>query len=45
MKCKWRMKYGRGFKIVPSQKLAFLEYIFYDSQGEEIDMKEELDVK
>ncbi|NDV81851.1 Rne/Rng family ribonuclease [Bacteroides sp. 51] len=45
LKYKWRMKYGSGIKIVPNQKLAFLEYIFYDPQGEEIDMKEELDVK
>jgi len=45
IKCKWRMKYGNGIKFVPSQKLAFLEYAFYDQQGEEIDMKEELDVK
>lgn len=45
LKCKWRMKYGSGIKIIPNQKLTFLEYTFYDSQGEEIDMKEELDVK
>jgi ribonuclease G len=45
LKCKWRMKYGSGIKIIPNQELAFLEYRFYDSQGEEIDMKEELDVK
>lgn len=45
LKYKWRMKYGSGIKIIPNQKLAFLEYTFYDQQGEEIDMKEELDVK
>ena len=45
LKCKWRMKYGTGIKIIPNQKLAFLEFTFYDTQGEEIDMKEELDVK
>ncbi|MCD7898644.1 MAG: Rne/Rng family ribonuclease [Bacteroides sp.] len=45
LKCKWRFKYGFGLKIIPSQKLAFLEYKFYDSTGEEIDMKEELDNK
>lgn len=42
---KWKMKYGFGIKIIPSQKLAFLEYLFYDTHGEEIDMKEELDHK
>ena len=39
------MKYGFGIKIIPSQKLAFLEYVFYDPQGEEIDMKEEIEIK
>lgn len=45
LKLKWRMKYGHGIKVIPNQKLAFLEYKFYDSGGEEIDMKEELDNK
>ena len=39
------MKYGFGIKIIPNQKLAFLEYVFYDLQGEEIDMKEEIKSK
>ena len=39
------MKYGFGIKIIPNQKLAFLEYVFYDLQGEEIDMKEEIEIK
>ena len=39
------MKYGFGIKIIPSQNLAFLEYVFYDSNGEEIDMKEEIEIK
>ncbi len=45
LKLKWQMKYGFGIKIIPSQKLAFLEYVFYDSKGEEIDMKEEIEIK
>ena len=45
LKRKWQMKYGFGIKIIPSQKLAFLEYVFYDSHGEEIDMKEEFEIK
>ena len=45
LKRKWQMKYGFGIKIIPDQKLAFLEYIFYDLQGEEIDMKEEIEIK
>lgn len=41
---KWQMKYGFGIKIIPSQKLAFLQYVFYDTHGEEIDMKEEIEI-
>lgn len=43
LKRKWQMKYTMGFSIIPSQKLAFLQYEFYDSKGEYIDMKEEKD--
>ncbi len=45
LKRKWQMKFGLGIKIIPSQKLAFLQYEFYDSKGQEIDMKEEVDSK
>ena len=41
LKNKWRLKYGIGFRIIPSQKLSYLQYTFYDAAGEEIDMKEE----
>lgn len=40
LKNKWRLKYGIGFRIIPSQKLSYLQYAFYDTAGEEIDMKE-----
>ena len=43
LKRKWQMKYGFGIKIVPNQSLAFLQYIFYDKNGEEIDMKDSKD--
>ncbi len=45
LKRQWQMKYGFGIKILPSQKLAFLQYEFHDSKGEEIDMKEEIEIK
>ena len=45
MKRKWQMKYGLGIKVIPDQKLAFLQYVFYDPNGEEIDMKEEVEIK
>lgn len=45
IKRKWQMKYGLGVRIIPSQKLAFLQYEFYDAQGQEIDMKEEIEIR
>ena len=44
-KRKWQMKYGFGVRIVSSQKLAFLQYEFYDEKREFIDMKEEIETK
>lgn len=44
LKRKWQVKYGFGVKVIPSQKLAFLQYEFYDSNGEEIDMKEAVEM-
>lgn len=45
LKRKWQMKYGFGLHIIPSQKLAFLQYEFYDSKRQFIDMKEEIETK
>jgi len=45
LETKWRLQYGLGMRIMPDQKLTYLEYHFYDSGGEEIDMKEELEIK
>lgn len=45
LKRKWQVKYGFGVHIIPSQKLAFLQYEFYDSNGEFMDMKEEQETK
>ena len=39
------MKYGFGVRIVASEKLAFLQYEFYDREGNFIDMKEEIETK
>ena len=43
LKRQWQMKYGLGVRIIPSQKLAFLQYEFYDTDRQFIDMKEEND--
>lgn len=41
---KWRRIYGRGFKLVPDESLAYLEYKVIDSTGNDIDLKEESDL-
>jgi ribonuclease G len=45
LKRQWQLKYGFGIKIIPDQQLAFLQYVFYTPAGEEIDMKEEIEIK
>ena len=35
---KWKLKYSMGMRIVPDQSLGFLEYKFYDSFKEELDL-------
>ena len=45
LKRKWQMKYGFGIKIVPNQNLAFLQYKFFDVHNQEMDMKEEFEIK
>lgn len=41
---KWRREYGRCFKIVPDQALAYLQYRVIDNAGNELDLKEEKDL-
>jgi len=45
LKLKWQMKFGFGVNVVASQKLAFLQYEFYDKDRQFIDMKEEIETK
>lgn len=45
LKRKWQMKYGMGVHVIPSQKMAFLQYEFYDSKKHFIDMQEEIETK
>ena len=37
----WKMKYTRGLKIIPDQSLAFLEYKFFDTDKNELDVKDD----
>lgn len=41
---KWRRRFGRGFKVVPDEALAYLEYRVVDGSNIEIDLKEERDM-
>ncbi len=45
LKYKWRKKYNASIRIIPDQKLGFLQYVFYDKDGNEIDLKEEIEMK
>ncbi|MDR1808962.1 MAG: Rne/Rng family ribonuclease [Prevotella sp.] len=45
LKWKWKLRYTKELKIIPNQSLAFLEYHFYDENSEEIDLKQEIELK
>ena len=45
LKYRWRKKYGVALKIVPNQSMGFLQYQFYDRDNNEIDLKEEIEMK
>jgi ribonuclease G len=46
MKRKWRKKFNTpGLKIIPNQDFGFLQYEFYDTDGNEIDLKDNVEMK
>ncbi|MBF6627295.1 MAG: Rne/Rng family ribonuclease [Proteiniphilum sp.] len=45
LKYKWKKRFNVGMRIIPDQKLGFLQYVFYDKDGNEIDLKEEIEMK
>ncbi len=45
LKYRWRKKFNAGIRIIPDQNLGFLQYMFYDKDGNEIDLKEEIEMK
>ena len=42
---RWQLKYGFSFSIIPSQQLGFLQYIFKDREGNELNLTEEMETK
>lgn len=45
LKWKWKWRYGFGLNIIPDQNMELLEYHFFDSNKEEIDMKQDFEIK
>lgn len=45
LKWRWKRKYSRRFRLIPNESLALLEYKIYDGEGNEIDLKEEIEIK
>jgi ribonuclease G len=41
---KWKSRYGMGVKVLPKQDLAFLNYEFFDTNQNEIDLQEDADI-
>lgn len=41
---KWKFNIGGGFKIIPDQSLAYLQYRVIDKDKNEVDLKEEKDM-
>ena len=44
-KWKWKTTYSLFLKVIPDQSIGLLEYRFVDTDGDEIDMKEEQEIK
>lgn len=40
---KWRREFGRSFKVIPDESLAYLQYKVLDMDNREIDLEEESD--
>lgn len=45
LKWQWKWRYSMGMKILPNQALAYLEYRFYDENKDEVDLKQEIELK
>jgi ribonuclease G len=45
MKRKWRKKFGRGCNVIANESLGFLQFKFYDLEGNEIDLRQMAELK
>ncbi|MBR1712066.1 MAG: Rne/Rng family ribonuclease [Alloprevotella sp.] len=45
LRMKWQLQYRMAIQIIPNQSLSYLQYTFYDADGNEIDMREEKEMK
>ncbi len=41
----WKWKYCTGMKIIPDQRLGLLEYKFFDTENNEFDVNDQLEIK
>lgn len=41
----WQLHYSWGLRIVPNQRLSYLQYRFLQTNGEEIDMQEQHEIR
>ena len=42
---RWKWKYSKQMKTIPDQRLGLLEYKFYDSENNEFDVNDKLEIK
>jgi ribonuclease G len=42
---KWKLRYGFGFKMISIQDFGLLQYVFVDKEGNEIDLREEIETR
>ena len=45
LRMKWQTRYKVKLQIIPNEKLSYLQYAFYDKEDNEIDMREEREMK
>lgn len=41
---KWKRRFGRGFKVIADESMAYLQYRVIDATGRELDLREESDI-